>query len=64
MGIWLYDASASKYFKVVNFVVDSATGALTGTVDVTGATVASAAGDYIFKWGSRGLSDVLVLARK
>jgi len=63
MGIWLYDASALKYFKVVNFVVD-ANGALTGNVDVTGATVASAAGDYIFKWGARGLNDVLVLARK
>jgi len=63
MGIWLYDASALKYFKVLDFTVD-ANGALTGNVGVTGATVASASGDYIFKWGSRGLNDVLVLARK
>jgi len=62
-GIWFYDASALKYFTAINFVVD-VNGALTGSVDVTGAAVVVAAGDYVCKFGSRGLSDVLVLARK
>ena len=62
-GIWLYDASALKYFTVVNFKVD-ANGALSGVVDVTGATVTSAAGDYVFKFGSRGLKDVLIIAKR
>jgi len=61
--IWFYDASALKYFTVVNFVVD-ANGALTGSVDVTGAAVVSAAGDYVFKFGSRGLKDVLIIAKR
>jgi hypothetical protein len=63
MEIWLYDASALKYFKVLDFTVD-ANGLLTGNVGVTGATVASAAGDYVFKFGSRGLNDVLVIAKR
>ena len=46
-----------------DFTVD-ANGLLTGNVGVTGATVASAAGDYVFKFGSRGLNDVLVIAKR
>ena len=62
-GIWLYDASALKYFTVVNFKVD-VNGALSGVVDVTGATVTSAAGDYVCKFGSRGIKDVLIIAKR
>ena len=61
--IWLYDASALKYFTVVNFKVD-VNGALSGVVDVTGATVTSAAGDYVCKFGSRGIKDVLIIAKR